>query len=205
MLASSGCLPRQPSQVLVLGDLLVEEEFDTPTAWEAYRDPAIKVELGVRDGSYHVRAEDGGFMWGLNSRIDTDVVIEVATEQLSDYADNAYGVMCRADQEGDGYYFFISGDGHYTLRRGAGDEVLALIEWSPTPAIHQGRARNRIRAVCAQDYLALYVNDIFVDETRDSLYVRGVTGLVAAVPPGGVVEVTFDKLLIFSVELAPQR
>lgn len=207
LLLSSGlsaCAPARGSQPYEIGDLLLEEDFSSPSAWETYSDPAIQVDLRVVDGVYRIEAHDEVFMWGLNAQVHADVVIEVETEQLSSYADNAYGVMCRADpaDDGDGYYFFISGDGYYTIRRGAGDEIAPLIEWLPSSAIHQGQARNRIRAVCIQDYLALYVNDQFLDETHDHLYSSGVTGLTAGVSAGGDVRVDFDNLLVFTVQFA---
>ncbi|MCA9907175.1 MAG: hypothetical protein KC519_00900 [Anaerolineae bacterium] len=200
----SACGRARGSQPFEIGDLLLDEDFSNPSAWETYSDPAIQVDLRVVDGVYRIDAHNEVFIWGLNAQMHTDVVIEVETEQLSSYADNAYGVMCRADpaDDGDGYYFFISGDGYYTIRRGAGDEIAPLIEWLPSSAIHQGQEHNRIRAVCIQDYLALYVNDQFVDETRDQLYSSGVTGLTAGVSAGGDVRIDFDNLLVFAAQFA---
>ena len=196
----SGCAPRQPSQPFTIDRLLIDEEFAADSIWEAYADPAIKVDLRVADGAYRIEARDGGFMWGLGGGVLTDTVIEVESEQLSDYADNAYGVMCRASPsaDGDGYYFLISGDGYYTIRRGAGREIAALIPWTAHEAIRKGQTHNRIRAVCLGDYLALFVNDQFVDETHDHLYRQGLIGLAAGVPDGGEVIVTFDDLLVFA-------
>ncbi len=195
-----GCAARGPSQSFTIEALLIEESFGSDSTWETYADPVLKVDLRVAEGVYRIEARDGGFMWGLGGGVQADTVIEVESDQRSDYADNAYGVMCRASPSanGSGYYFLISGDGYYTIRRGAGREITALIPWTATDAIRQGRARNRIRAVCIGDYLALFVNDRFVDETRDRLYHQGLTGLVAGVPAGGEVIVAFDNLLVFT-------
>jgi hypothetical protein len=197
LVACSGGRPSQPYQ---LGNLLLDEDFSDPLAWEQYSDPSVQVDGRIVDGVYRIEARDGGFMWALNAALHTDVVIEVETQQHSDYPDNAYGVMCRADPDldGDGYYFFISGDGYYTIRRGQGDVVADLIQWTGSSDIQTGQARNRVRVVCVGDYLALFVNDTFIAEYRDTLYSRGVTGLTAAVPEGGDVVVTFDNLLIFA-------
>ena len=35
-------------------------------------------------------------MWAIQPPMQTDTVIDVVTTQLSDYRNNAYGVMCRA-------------------------------------------------------------------------------------------------------------
>ncbi|MCC6616984.1 MAG: hypothetical protein IT320_26165 [Anaerolineae bacterium] len=199
-LALTACMRANGSRSFEIGDLLLDEDFTSSSAWETYSDPSRQIDLRVVDGEYRIEAHDEVFMWGLNAQIQTDVVMEVEAEQLSTYSDNAYGVMCRADPsaDGDGYYFFISGDGYYTIRRGAGGEVTPLIQWTPSAAIRQGQQRNRIRAVCIEDYLALYVNDQFVDETHDRLYHSGVAGLAAGVSAGGDVVATFDNLLIYA-------
>lgn len=193
----------QRGERYALGDVLLEEDFSEPFAWESYADPNLHVDFRVENGVYRAQASDGGFMWALNAQPHMDVVIQVDTQQLSDYANNAYGVMCRAspNQNGDGYYFFISGDGNYTFRRGATDQIAPLIPFTYSSAIHQGKSINRIRVVCIGDYLALYVNGEFVAETRDTYYQRGYAGLTAAVPEGGDVDVTFDQLTIWAASL----
>ena len=197
-IVASACQP-QPTQRFALGDVLLEQSFDDSFAWESYADPQLQVDLRVEEGVFRAQASDGGFMWALNSQAHTNVVMQVDTEQLSDYANNAYGIMCRAapTNNGDGYYFLISGDGNYTLRRGSTDQVGALIPWTYSDAIHQGQTINRMRVVCIDDYLALYVNGSFVAETRDTSFSRGYAGITVAVPEGGEVDVTFDQLTIW--------
>jgi hypothetical protein len=197
----------KPTQVVALGDTLLEEDFSESYAWENYADPAIQVDFRVEDGVYRAQARDGGFMWALNAQAHTNVAIQVDTQQLSEYANNAYGVICRGSpsKNGDGYYFMISGDGNYTLRRGSTDRVRALIPWTYSPAIQQGRSINRIRVICIDDYLALYVNGEFVAETRDNYFSQGYAGLTAAVPEGGDVDVTFDNLRIWSAGFAGEQ
>jgi len=55
--------------------------------------------------------------------------------------------------------------------------------------------------VCDGDYLALYVNDVFVGEARDSLYSSGYTGLtVVTTRPGQRIAVDFDTLRVYAAE-----
>jgi hypothetical protein len=200
----AGC-QAQPTVKVGRGDILLEESFSESYAWEAYRSEAQRVDFGVIDGAYRARVAGGGLMWGLNAQLHTDVMIEVETTQLSEFRDNGYGVMCRAapSNNGDGYYFLISGDGMYTIRRGKVDQVTALIEWTPHGAIRQDRAINRIRIVCIGDYLALYVNDQFVAETRDDDFSEGFAGLAAAVSEEGDADIAFDDLTIWKAGIIP--
>ncbi len=198
----TACSPRQPTQAFTAGALLDEVRFDSTIEWEAYSDLTLGVVGAVAEGVYRIDIDDGGFMWALHDQVETDVILEVETAQLSDDMDNAYGVMCRADPSanGNGYYFFISGDGYYTIRRGVGREVHDLIPFTYSDFIRQGKDFNRLRVVCLGDYLALFVNGVFIDEVRDDLYGAGTVGLTAAVPSGGDARVTFDNVLIFRAQ-----
>jgi hypothetical protein len=198
----AACQP-VPTERVALGDVLARVGFDAAYEWEQYANAGQRVDFSIEDGEYHARAWDGGFAWALNARQHTDVVIQADVRQLSEDANNAFGLMCRASptNNGDGYFFFIGGDGTYSIRRGAGRQVDYLLPFTRTNAIRQGRAINRIRIVCVEDYLALYVNGEFVAETRDSRYLEGYAGLTAAVPEGGEVDVLFDDLTIWSAAL----
>lgn len=206
VMALAACQP-VPTEGIVLGGVLDSAQFDDVLSWENYSNAAQRVDFRIEDGAYRARAWDGAISWALNAQQHADVVIQADTLQLSDYANNAYGLMCRAapTNNGNGYYFFISGDGFYTIRRGAADEVNAIIPWTRTDAIQQGRGINRIRIVCIEDYLALTVNGVFVAEARDDRYTSGYAGLTAAAPPGGEVDVQFDDLTIRAAALAGEE
>lgn len=191
-----------PSQEYVLGDVLLTESFNEEAAWETYLDDGIALQ--VVDGAYRVQTGDGGYIWGLNDELHDDVVIEVTSNQLSAFEDNAYGVICRSDtsNNGDGYYFLISGDGYYSISKGEGDDVNQLVEWTSSSVINVGQASNTIRAVCIGDYLALYVNDKFLAETQDSDYTSGYAGFVATANAGGDTDIGFDNLTITAASFA---
>jgi hypothetical protein len=197
LLTACGSTATQP---YTLGEKLLDIDFSRPFDWERYVNPAQGVEFQVVDGVYQARAWDGGFTWTLHPLQTSDVVIEADVIQYSDYRDNAYGLMCRAKPQasGDGYFFMISADGMYTIRRGVQREIGALIPWTPSGAIQQDKGINRLRVVCIGDSLALYVNGQFVAETRDRRYQRGSVGITAAVPEDGDVDVRFDNLEVWA-------
>ena len=195
----TGC-GKSPSQEYTLGNNVRSEQFNAVDAWEEFISETISFR--VEDGVYRAFAPEGGWIWGLdvNGATHTDVVIEVETEQLSSYNNNGYGVLCRADvsNNGDGYYFAISGDGFYLIGRGNGDSIDSLVEWTQSDKINQGQARNTIRAVCMGDYLALYVNGDFVAEARDSMFSSGLAGFAVAAE-SQTVDIVFDNLNVWEV------
>lgn len=201
MLVLASCSD-SPSVQITLGDVLLREDFSNETAWESYSNTQQRIDFGIADGVYRARAADETIMWALNETLHEDIVIEAEATQVSDYRDNAYGLMCRASptNNGNGYYFLISGDGQFTIRRGSTDQIRAMIPWRPSNAIRQDKGINRIRIICVGDYLALYVNEEFVAEVRDDLYRSGYAGLSAAVTKGEV-DVEFDDLTIWSASI----
>ncbi len=200
----AGCAA-QPTQHFALGDELQRVDFSQSYMWQQYVNPAQNVDFEIKDGMYEAKAWDGGFMWAIQPPLRTDSVIDVETTQLSDYRNNAYGVMCRAAPTGNsnGYFFLISGDGNYTVRRGAVGSVDPLIPFTYSSAIRQDKGINRLRAVCIGDYLALYVNDQFVAETHDDYFKTGYTGLTVAVVKGGDADIAFDDLVVSAASLTP--
>ncbi len=194
LLLLAGC--GEPEPKYAAGDVLLSETFSEPNAWETYS--SGDSDLRVSDGVYRMEVGPGGYIWGLNEAEHTNVEMEVTTRQLSSHDNNAYGLMCRADtsNDGDGYYFLISGDGFYSIRKGEGEDVVALVDWTDSSAINEGEATNKIRAVCAGDYLGLWVNDKFVSEIRDTAYTSGYAGLAAAAFEDGSADITFDDLTI---------
>lgn len=188
----------EPEPKYTLGTALLTETFDDPNAWEVYTSDGVSLQ--VVDGAYRVQTGDDGYIWGLNAQDHSDVVMEVEVSQLSTFENNAFGIMCRADtsNDGDGYYFMISGDGFYSIRKGIGEDVSPLVDWTESSAINGGQANNKIRAVCIGSYLAMYVNDKFLTETTDTDYANGYAGFAATAFDGGDTDLSFDNLNIWA-------
>jgi hypothetical protein len=115
--------------------------------------------------------------------------------------------MCRVNAEGEGYAFLISNDGFGAIAyadKGASERgsLSFLFDWVESDAINAGQAENTIRAVCVDDYLALYVNGEFVGDVEDDRFTSGgQAGLIAGlfIESGdelGEVIVDFDDLTV---------
>lgn len=187
-----------PTYGRIEGSMIQSEPFDIPDAWETYIDP-MGVELGVEDGVYRAYTMNEGYVWGLNAELHTDVILEVEATPMTIHYESGFGIMCRADvsANGDGYYFMINANGYYSIRRGEGDQVVALIDWQPSEAISTQLDLNTLRAVCVGSHLAFYVNDVFVAETDDDTYSDGYAGLAIAASTSGDADVAFDNVVIY--------
>jgi hypothetical protein len=203
MLLCAGCIafmpPPEPSRGVEFGQLLSEDTFESPGGWDEY--DLQGAFLRVMDGAYHITAGLSQYVYGENRQTHDNVIIEVDAYLLSDYPKAIYGLMCRANA-GQGYYFVISADGNFSIRRGAGSAVDALVAWQATGAVQKGSRSNQLRAVCAGEYLAFYVNGQFVGETTDGRYHQGAVGLTVALPlsanEGDTAEVVFDNVRVYA-------
>lgn len=192
----SQCKPDTPT--LLVGDKLYSDSFDTVGAWDEYRLQGLTI--AVEDGVYKVNSQLNAYVWGVNYIEHDDVILDVDARQLSDYRRNAYGVMCRVSpqNDGNGYYFLVSADGYYSIRRGEGRAVIPLVEWEYSDIIVQNRGLNQLRVVCDGSYLALYVNGQFLASAEDTLYRSGFVGLVVALPnDDGEARIAFDNLIAY--------
>lgn len=193
-----------PSVEIEIGDIIYENTFDDPDSWSSFG--FVTTQFGIADGVYTAISAGGGYVSVSNFEAHTNAVIEVTAEQISQSLDTSYGVICRAQSQSNrdsiGYYFLVSASGQYGIRIGESDRIRVLVPWTEHPVINQGRATNTIRAVCIDDYFALYINDEFVTEARHNWLLEGNMGLVVSSADSTEIAVEFDNVTIWDATLA---
>ncbi len=187
--------PTQPS-----GGVLFRDSFgNLDSGWEIgdYADGNV----GYGAGFYYVTSEAAGsMMWGVAYQNFSDLVIDVDATQASAPSNdnNAYGVMCRVQDDNDGYLLRISGDGFYAIHRIVDGDFQALVDWTASDVINQGNDTNHIRAVCDGTHLALIVNGEMLAEIDDSSYSEGDIALTATTFEDEGTEIHFDELVVLA-------
>ncbi|MEO8610183.1 MAG: hypothetical protein ABI690_19975 [Chloroflexota bacterium] len=187
------------AQTITVGDLLENEDFSGDNSWETFKDKDTNVR--TVDGTYRMTLKGNLYTYGLDTQENADTVIEVETNQLSEDLNNEYGVICRGatDKAGAGYYFFISGDGYYSIYKGTSEKLDKLVDWTQSDAINQGQADNSLVVVCINDYLALYANGTLLTETNDSSYTSGFAGFAVGSSENSSIDVTFDNARLWDI------
>ncbi len=179
------------------GDTLFSDSFaDETSGWEIGDYSGGRV--GYWNGEYFVTSlGDGQTMWGLANRGFDDVAIKVRSQQVSAPSNdnNDYGVICRANADGAGYFFLISGDGFFAILRGdANDQFEQLIDWTSSNAINQGNSSNEIQVTCEGENLSLQVNGELLASVKDSRYSAGDIALTATSYEDTSTEIHFDDI-----------
>ncbi len=182
---------------------LFADSFDRLGDWRSYAADET-LTLGLAEGKFRIDFKGRKYVWTQRPQRISDAVIELEATQVSTFAHNAFGVACRLDSanRGRGYFFLISGDGYASIRWSNGRSLTPIVSATPAAAIKRGAATNHIRAVCIDDYLALWVNGQFIAEARDGRAASGAVGLVGVMNYAGRrLTVDFDALAVWAAAM----
>lgn len=197
--ACGGRAATSPRVDVTLGQERARYTFEDPdTEWDVFSlggDQAIfRIQGGVLEGAV---IADRGYIWSLGRPRYGDAAISATVRQTQGSRGNGFGLMCRANEDGDGYYFVISSAGHFAILKAQPgiDDPARLVDWQSSPAIFQDNEPNHLQAVCAGDYLAFSANGQLLAEVRDAEFANGRFGVVL----GAVEEtlwVSFDDIVV---------
>lgn len=214
-LAACGTKTLRDEKAVQTGETLYTLDFESPDQFEIGNfadtdsnrpfDATLQIENGVYQITYN--ASSSAYIWGQGGNSAQAVDIAVDVKPLSDDEKHFYGVMCRVDDNGAGYVFLISSDGYGGIATTDGQSLSFIADWRESNAIKKGETTNQLRAVCVEDYLALYVNDTLVADAEDKEYGNeGQVGLVAGIltetREPSTITVEFDNLVVSQASLS---
>lgn len=179
--------------------VMFEDDFsDATSGWEvgSYESGSV----GYESGTYFVTSAGTGRMtWGVTYHHFPDINVEVTAVQVSDPEDqtSGFGVGCRIQGSGDGYYLLVGSGGYSGIGMIDGGDFRWLAEWRiRQSAVASGNAM-RLRATCEGSRLALTVDGGLTAEATDSTFARGGDVALAAIAFGGTeFEAQFDDLAV---------
>ena len=138
--------------------------------------------------------------WTNPSREFEDVVVQVQAQQVGGPDDNAFGIICRYQNDQNFYLFLISGDGYYVIAKYQTGSPVQYIsgegQFQYSDAINQGNALNSLEASCIGNQLTMKVNGILLTTVTDPTFVRGDIGLGASPFDPGTAVIEFDDILV---------
>lgn len=184
------------------GGALLQDDFggNQSCGWVEYNQSGavVAIEEGVLQIS---TSTPGQIYWSTPGRQFEDVIISVQARQESGPDDNAYGVICRYQDENNFYLFLISGDGYYVIGKYESDQstiqyLTESNEFVFSDIINQGIATNQIRASCIGNQLSLSVNGLPLVTVVDDTFAAGDIGVGVSTFTPGTAVVQFDDLRV---------
>jgi hypothetical protein len=137
-------------------------------------------------------------MWSYPPQEYSDAIIWVEAAKLEGTDDNAFGLLCRIQENGDFYAFLISSDGYAGIaRRQSGIyQMLSGDSMTYTEAVSSLTGLYRLRASCDGSELSFYVNDLLVATATGEGLVTGKVGVLAGTYAQAGVDIFFDNFIV---------
>lgn len=181
------------------GAVLYQDDFSDPNSgWDQIDD----IEKGTMDYfdtffRIHVLGDHQMLSTG-PGLIFTDVQVNVDMIKVVGYSDDLFGLICRAADQRNYYFFVISSDGYYGVGKMI-DGVQSMIGSPgllPSELISQGKIKNHLRADCIGEQLVMAVNGQELVRVKDSELQRGDVGILAGTLNDSENVVLFDNFSV---------
>ena len=167
---------RGPTRSVRAGRELANYRFLNAATWDQFDLGGGVARAGLAGNALALAVDAGlGYLTAGNNVTHRDVLVNATVRQTEGLLGNGFGLLCRADKVGNGYWFLLSSRGEYSIQvaSSAREEPFPLVPWRYHSVIRQGLQANDLRIVCAEDYLALLINDVFVAEAFDDEFREG--------------------------------
>lgn len=202
VLVGCGANETEPDACDALPDILFFDDFngEQDCGWALYNRGGESV--AVENAAMRITVSQRGQLWWTNPGRDfDDVVIRAEARQVAGPNDNAYGLICRYQNEENFYVFLVSGDGYYAIGKyqSGNENVVYLTEsgqFQPSEAINQGIASNELRVSCIGNQLSLDVNGVPLLTVTDPTFVTGDIGLAASTLQAEMGVIEFDNVQV---------
>lgn len=179
-------------------NIYFKDDFSRKTSgWDKIDDGAFTTNY--TDGVYRIVIHESFIdVWSLQELLIEEVIIDVDATKAGGPDDNNFGVICRANEGSNGFYFFIiSSDGYFGIGKVVDGIQMLLGEevMQPSEHVRQGYTTNHIQARCEGDQLTLLVNDEKLIEVQDDEFSIGGVGLIAGAFGSPGVDIIFDNFI----------
>jgi hypothetical protein len=179
--------------------VLFQDEFSDPSSgWDRRpHDPDGSLDYGESVYRVQVTAAEK-IVWAGPGLTFTDTRVEVEASRISGPLDDDFGLVCRAIDPTNFYFFAISSDGYYGIGKvkNAVPRLIGMEAMPPSEVIHQGDASNHLRADCTGEDLSLYVNGSPLATVQDDEFGAGEVGLFVGTFTTAGTEIHFDHFAV---------
>jgi len=175
--------------------LVYQEDFSSRSAgWRHERNEAAFV--GYQNSEYVFQINwEGYYFWGNPGKSYGDLVLSVDSRIITPVEGADFGVICRAEDDGNFYAMTMTGDGWFSIWKAEDYGIEWLWEWDYTREIPKNSSFT-ITAACISSELTLAINDVVVAQVTDYTFTDGDIGLIAGTYTEGGFSVAFDNLVV---------
>ena len=151
------------------GNLLGDTFDDNKNDWDVFKND--KASAQIENGQMVMKvneAESSYLVYQGLSLSNVDMSFDVSV-QAGTPANTSFGAACHRTDADNRYMFDISADGSYTLNKRIKGKLETIVDWATSNVIKTGAGdTNRVRIVCSDSALELYVNDQLLISSQDT-------------------------------------
>jgi hypothetical protein len=139
------------------------------------------IQFSYSGDAFSMNAVSGGgwHSWSLGNRRIGNFYLEALFKVGACSGNDKYGLVFRAPDTSQGYFYGISCEGKFSLTRW--DSMSLLVEWKPALPLKSGpNQTNRVGVMAKGTELTLYINGEQVDKINNDRYVEGLFGFYIA-------------------------
>lgn len=159
-------------------------------------------QYGCEDGKYVMLHKQPTTRYSYYEQAYDDAEIQAEGHWVSGEGDYEYGIVWRANEDGDAYYVFtVTQDGRYNVALYKDDKYTDLIPYTASPLVNTGDTPNRFRIVAQGDRFEFYLNDSLIGSAVDGSLTSGYVGTFFYNKEPNV-RVAFDELKVYTFDAA---
>jgi hypothetical protein len=153
-------------------------------------------------GQYVIRRPAGNYMnWSCANRNFSDAVLTVDAILVSgDGTQTGTDVIWRYVDTNNFYALFVYGNGDFVVDKKLNGKWQQLNNWAHSDTINTGQSINKIAVSFSSVYSTIYINDKLLTSMYDTGFSTGDICLGASSGETSAVEVSFDNLVIYTVD-----
>jgi hypothetical protein len=188
-----------PASDAASGTTLYSDNFDDEQGSDFTAETNDSSVYKFADGVYQITVTKPKLLsWATMNGDYGDAAISVDAS-IDGPTASAAGLIFHYQDDKNFYIYSIDGEGRYGLDVYKNDEPITLVEWTESSAIKPAGERNTLRVETNGDTIRLYVNDKLLDEISDSTIPNGKAALVVNTFDEPNVTVSFDNLVVRSI------
>jgi hypothetical protein len=182
------------------GDILLEDDFSDPKAWQLSQSSAGSVALGTNELTIAIGEANATLSSIREAPIFTDFYLEITAEPSMCRDLDEYGALFRVTSPSNYYRFSLSCNGQVRLDRIISGEASSPQPWMPSGAVPPGApSTSRIGIAANGTNMDFFVNGQYQFSIKDPLLTSGGLGVFARSVNKMAVTVNFSNLVVYQI------
>jgi len=183
-----------------LGDILFEDDFSDPKAWQLSQSSSGNIALGTNELTIAIAETNATLSSIREAPIFTNFYLEITAEPSLCRELDEYGVLFRVNSASDFYRFSLSCNGQVRLDRIIGGEASSPQPWLLSGAVPPGApSHSRIGIAANGTNMDFFVNGQYQFSVKDPLLSSGGLGVFARSVNRMAVTVNFSDLVVYQI------